>query len=368
MKAISLRPHTTDVMLADLAEPVITSPHQVKMKTLAVGICGTDREEISGGRADAPPDKERLVIGHEMFGEVVEVGSNVSRAKVGDLGVFMVRRGCGECAACKANRSDMCYTGRYRERGIKEADGYQCQYVVDEEAYFVKVPDAMKEIGVLTEPMSVAAKAIDEAMTIQAARMKDFIDRDNWLRGRRALIAGIGPIGLLAAFALRDLGAEVYGMDIVDEDSLRVKLLRELGGTYINGKNLKVTDIDSAVGEMDFVFEAAGIAQLQIQLIDTLGINGVYVATGIPGDTRMLTIDGGMLMQQLVLKNQVVVGSVNASIHHFEQAVQYLHHSMQRYPEAIRSVITRKVPYEQYEKALMEHDPSDIKVVVTWAK
>lgn len=366
MKAISLQPHTTNVRLTDVAEPVITTAYDIKVKVLAVGICGTDREEISGGRADAPPGKQRLIIGHEMFGQVVETGDAVTKARVGDYGVFMVRRGCGKCAACLSGRSDMCYTGKYRERGIKEADGYQSEYVVDDEQFFVAVPASMKDIGVLTEPMSVAAKAIDEALTIQAARMKDFTNRDSWIKGKKALIAGIGPIGLLAAFALRHLGAEVYGMDIVDESSLRVAVLKEIGGRYINGNDIKVTDIDDKVGQMDLVFEAAGIASLQIQLIDTLGINGIYVATGIPGDSRMLNIDGGMLMQQLVLKNQVVVGSVNASIHHFEQAVSYLQHSLKQYPAAINKVITRQVPYRQYEEALMQHSPEDIKVVVRW--
>src|SRR5687767_1314898 len=163
MKAIAIRPGSSEVRLIDVPEPEVQHPHDIKMKMIRVGICGTDREEVSGGRADAPEGKNELVLGHEMFGEVVAVGEEVKTARPGDYGVFLIRRGCGTCSACQNGRSDMCFTGNYTERGIKGADGFQAQYVVDQEAYFVKVPQQLQEIGVLTEPMSVAAKAIDEA-------------------------------------------------------------------------------------------------------------------------------------------------------------------------------------------------------------
>lgn len=367
MKAIAIVPGTTEVSLVDVEEPVIKGADEVKIKICQVGICGTDREEVSGGRADAPSGKRELIIGHEMFGEVVEVGKGVSKVKKGDYGVFIVRRGCGKCKACLKGRSDMCFTGEYTERGIKGADGYQAQYVVDKEQYLVKVPAAMKEIGVLTEPMSVAAKAIDEAMIIQRARLKYFDDEPNWLQGKKALIAGIGPIGLMAAFALRLRGAEVIGMDIVDENSLRPQLLKQIGGHYVDGRKVQTTDLDDVCGESDFIFEATGIAKLQIQLLDALAINGIYVATGIPGGDRPTTIEAASLLQQLVLKNQVFLGSVNASLHHYAIAVDDLYACLQKWPDAIKATITGKIPYQQYNKALHQHSADEIKVVVDWS-
>jgi glucose 1-dehydrogenase len=366
MKAIAIVPGTTQVSLVDINEPMISAPDEVKIKIWQVGICGTDREEVSGGRADAPAGKKELIIGHEMFGEVVEVGANVSKVKKGDYGVFIVRRGCGKCKACLNGRSDMCFTGDYTERGIKGADGYQAEYVIDKEQYLVKVPAEMKEVGVLTEPMSVAAKAIDEALIIQQARLKDFDDDPNWLKGKKALIAGIGPIGLMAAFALRIRGAEVIGMDIVDENSLRPQILKQIGGHYVDGRKVQTTDLDDACGEADFIFEATGIAKLQIQLLDALGINGIYVATGIPGGERPITIEAANLLQQLVLKNQIVVGSVNASIHHYQMAVDDLNACLQQWPDSIKAVITEKIPYRQFGKALHQHSADEIKVVVDW--
>ena len=197
MKAIALVPGTTNLRLVDLPEPSITAPDEVKLEVLQVGICGTDREEASGGRAEAPPGKTELVIGHEMLGQVVAIGSAVMAVQPEDYAVFSVRRGCGHCPACAVNRSDMCYSGDYTERGIKGRDGYQAKYVVDSEQYVVKIPGDMASIGVLTEPMSVVEKAIDEAIRIQIARLPDTKDPQSWLRGKRALVAGSGALASL---------------------------------------------------------------------------------------------------------------------------------------------------------------------------
>ena len=365
MKAISLTPGTTNVSFVDVEEPQINYQDEIKMKVLQVGICGTDREEAEGGRADAPPGEEQLILGHEMFGKVVEIGNNVKSVQVGDYGLFTVRRGCAKCAACNSNRSDMCSTGDYTERGIKAKDGFQSEYVVDEEKYFVRVPDAIRDLGVLTEPMSIASKAIDEAVTIQNARLQDFDDSSTWLHGKKALVGGIGAVGLLAAFALRLRGADVFGLDIVDEDTLRPQILKQIGGTYIDGRKIKTIDLDDQCGEVDFIFEAAGFAALQIELIDALGINGIYVSTGIPAGNRPITLNGADLMRQLVLKNQVVLGSVNASPKHFEMAVADIEKSKNQWPGAIEKLITEKIPASKFTEAL-KHSVDEIKVVVEW--
>ncbi|RYY59746.1 MAG: alcohol dehydrogenase [Chitinophagaceae bacterium] len=367
MKAIALKPGTKDVALTDIEEPVITGPRQVKIRVLQVGICGTDREQVEGGRSDAPLGKDRLVIGHEMFGVVVETGKEVEGIRVGEHGLFSVRRGCGRCEACMHERSDMCFTGDYTERGIKAADGFQSEYVVDEQKYFIPVPEEIMSIGVLGEPMSVAAKAIDEAVKIQSARLGEFTNTDNWLQGKTALVAGIGAIGLLAAIALRLKGAEVIGLDVVEENTLRPQLLKAIGGRYVDGRNVPVMDFDDKVGEVDLVFEAAGVAELQVNLIDVLAVNAVYVATGIPSGNRPATVAASDLMKQLVLKNQLVVGSVNASIEHFRMGIGYLREGNNKWPGVLQQLITRRVAYQNFGESIHNHGAGDIKVVVEWA-
>ena len=167
MKALAIIPGSTSVHAIDVPEPSIASADQVKVKVLRVGICGTDREEAAGGRALAPIGQKELIIGHEMIGRVVGIGKMVTRVKPGDLIVFTVRRGCGSCLPCAMNRSDMCTTGKYSERGIWGLDGYEAEYVVDSEQYAVRIPDELESIAVLTEPMSIVEKAIDEAVQKQ---------------------------------------------------------------------------------------------------------------------------------------------------------------------------------------------------------
>ena len=195
MKAIAIVPGTAGSRLVERPEPSITTQDEIKIRIIRVGICGTDREEVSGGRADAPDGQKELVIGHEMFGQVVGVGSSVARVKPGDYAVFTVRRGCGECASCMMNRADMCQTGRYRERGIRGLDGYQTEFVVDREQYIVQVPAELEPVGVLMEPLSVVEKAIDEALRVQTVRCPDAATIPDWLHGRRCLVAGLGPGG-----------------------------------------------------------------------------------------------------------------------------------------------------------------------------
>lgn len=366
MKAIALSPGTTNVRLVDRPEPRVAQSTEVKLKVLQVGICGTDREEAAGGRADPPPGSAELVIGHEMFGQVVETGAAVQSVKPGDFGVFMVRRGCGHCLPCNLNRSDMCESGDYSERGIRFRDGYDCEFVVDQESYLVRLPPELASIGVLTEPMSVAQKAIDAALRVQIGRMPALRDPANWLRGRQTLVAGLGPVGLLAAFALRLRGAEVIGLDVVDAGTSRPALLNSIGGTYVDGRKMSVSEIRQKYPPIELIFEATGNATVEFDLPEALGINGVYALTGIPGGDRAMSIHGGQLIQRMVLRNQVMLGSVNESIAHFHMAVDDLAAARQRWGDAISRVITHRFPYADFNSALRDHRPDEIKAVLQW--
>lgn len=365
MKAIAITPGVPAAELLEIPEPQITASNQVKVRILEVGICGTDREEVTGGRADAPEGSRHLVIGHEMFGEVVETGAEVDTVTKGDFAVFTVRRGCGECEPCKNNRSDMCYTGKYTERGIKSVHGFETEYVVDEEHNVIKVPESAKTIGVLAEPMSVAEKAIDEALKIQMARLNKIADED-WFSGKRVVVAGVGAIGILAAIALRLRDAEVIGIDIVDENSKRPSILKKIGGSYLNSKNIKIEHLDDTLGQVDFIFEAAGVPQLGFDLIDALGNNGIYVMTGIPGEGKPVCIPGAETMAQLVLKNQIIMGSVNASRLHFEMGIRDLERARNKWGNVINELITTRINYTEFDRALNFRSPDDIKTVIVW--
>jgi threonine dehydrogenase-like Zn-dependent dehydrogenase len=367
MKAIVLQPGTKNLRLTDWKEPVIQKDNDVKVKVLRVGICGTDREEASGGRADAPPGEKELIIGHEMLSQVVEVGKKVTKFKPGDHVVVTVRRGCNACDACKMFRSDMCTTGNYTERGIKGRHGFHAELVVDEDIYMVKVPPEIVDIAVLTEPTTVIEKAIMESGIIQTSRLPYLKNKENWLEGKTALVAGLGPIGLLAAMVLLLRGATVLGLDIVPETSPRAQYLKAMGGTYLNDKEINPGTFQKDYPFINVIFDAAGIAKLDFDLLDFLGINGIFVLTGVPGEQRLIDVNGAELMRKLVLKNQVMLGSVNESIHHFEKALIDLQAARQKWPGLIQKFITQKFSYKDFQKAITQHTPDEIKVVIDWS-
>jgi len=366
MKAIAILPGMAGSHLVDRPEPSITAQDEVKLRVIRVGICGTDREEVTGGRADAPDGQKELVIGHEMFGQVVAVGTSVTRVKTGDFGVFTVRRGCGQCPPCQMSRSDMCQTGKYHERGIKGLDGYQTQYVVDKEQYVVRVPAPLEAVGVLMEPLSIVEKAIDEALRVQILRCPEAATSPDWIFGRRCLVAGLGPVGLLATMVLCLRGAEVYGLDVVDSTSARPKWLNAIGGHYVDGRKVPADQVVKNIGSMDLILDATGIASLEFNLLDALALNGLYVLTGIPGGDRPIQIPGAELIRQLVLDNQVMLGSVNAARGHFQMAVDDLSQAQLRWGSHVAALITNRYPASQFAELVSNHPPDAIKEVIEW--
>lgn len=367
MKALALKPGTKDVEIYEnWPDPKIQEDDEVKVRVKEVGICGTDREEAQGGRADAPLGEDKLIIGHEVLGVVEEIGKKVQKFSKGDLVVITVRRGCGECLPCKNECFDMCLTGNYQERGIKQKHGYQCEHVIEKEKYLVAVPEDIAQIAVLTEPTTVVEKAIDEASRLQNERLPFAGSADQWLEGKRVLVAGLGPIGLLAAMVLRLKGADVTGIDIVDPATQRPKILQDLGGRYIKSGDLFEKNFTEPKNQFDMIVEAAGIAKLDFDLIKALGNDGIYVLTGVPSDVRPLNVDASSIMKQLVLKNQIILGSVNAGNAHFQKAIDDLAKAEKKWPHLMEKLITHKVPYKDFAKVLFKHEPDEIKAVISW--
>lgn len=367
MKAIAITPGTAGARLVERPEPALSEPDEIKLRVLRVGICGTDREELSGGRADAPAGQNELVIGHEMLGQVSALGAAVTRVKVGDHAVFTVRRGCGDCLSCHIERADMCQSGDYCERGIKGLDGYQTEFVVDREAVVVRVPPELAAVGVLLEPLSIVEKAVDETLRLQRVRDPAAAIQPDWLWGRRCLVAGLGPVGLLAALALRLRGGEVYGLDLVEPDTPRPQWLEAIGGHYVNGKEIPAAQVAAKIGGMDVVLDASGVASLEFNLLDALARNGVYVITGIPGGDRPLEVAGAELMRQLVLDNQVMLGSVNAARGHFQMAADDLARADMRWPGQVAKLITHRLSPQAFIASKAAPPEGVIKEVVEWA-
>ncbi|MDM7916241.1 MAG: glucose 1-dehydrogenase [Candidatus Eisenbacteria bacterium] len=367
MKAIAVRPGVKrSARLVDRPVPRILAADEVKAKVLHVGVCGTDRDEIEGGRAKPPEGSEDLVIGHEMLGQVVEIGGAVQGVRPGDRVVFTVRRGCGRCRPCRLGRSDLCRTGLYRERGIWGLDGYQTEFAVEREQNVVHVPDAAGRAAVLTEPLSIVEKVIEEMIRVQANRLPDWSRGEAPLRGRHCLVAGLGPVGLLAALVLHLRGAEVFGLDILDADAARPRWLASIGGTYIDGREVPPDRLDEKIGAMNMIVEATGVPGLALNLLDALDRDGIYGLTGIPDGAGLIRVPGAELMRQLVLQNQVMMGSVNASKSHFAAAVADLALAERVLPGKCDEMITGSVPFDRFEDAFDNPSADSIKTLIDW--
>jgi len=366
VNAIAVVPGTRGVRVVDRPEPAVTAPDEVKLKVVRVGICGTDREEAAGGRALLPDGQKDLVIGHEMLGQVVDAGAAVQRVKKGDYAVFTVRRPCGKCLPCAMLRPDMCRSGTYRERGIWGLDGYQTEFVVDRECWVVRVPERLAAVGVLAEPMSVVEKAIHEAERVQFARVPDALATPDWLSDRRCLVAGLGPIGLLAAMILRLRGARVFGLDVVDPGTARPQWLEHIGGTYVDGRNIGPRGVEDALGAMDVIVEATGVPRLAFNLLEALAPDGVIALTGIPGGARPLELPGGELVRAMVLNNTLMFGSVNAARGHFQMGVNDLDHGLEVWGRHLEQLITHRAKVSEAEGLLEAHPAEEIKTVVEW--
>ena len=295
MKAIAVAPKRREIGLIDQPEPEISSPTDVKLRMLEAGICGTDKEISAFEYGMPPPGSDQLIIGHESLGEVVETGPEVTRVKVGDLVVPMVRRPCphDDCMACRSDRQDFCFTGDFKERGIKEAHGFMAQFVVDDEKYMNPVPPELRPVAVLVEPLTIAEKALTQVWQVQ--------QRLPWgcpvtpgkaeAHCRRAVVLGAGPVGLLGAMALvnYDFDTYVYARESVPNP--RADLLVSIGAKYVSAEDNSVEMLAQRVGNIDLVYEATGASRLSFDMIKHLGTNGIFVFTGVPGRKAPVEVD-----------------------------------------------------------------------------
>ena len=360
MKAAAVYPDKkTLAVVADFPEPKLESPTSVKLKILNVGVCGTDREIASFLYGVPPAGSEYLVIGHECVGEVIEVGPEVTGLKPGDVVIPMVRRPCShpECIACRAGRPDFCYTGDYRERGIMKMHGFMTEIVVDDVRYMNPVPAAIRSVAVLVEPLTIAEKALIQVRQIQA--------RLPW-RSRTAVVLGAGPVGLLGALTLRLHGFEVTVYSKDREPNASADIVKAIGGRYISALDRTVDQMAADVGAIDMVYEAAGSSQLAFNVLHVLGNNGILVLTGVPGDHGPIPFDTDTAMHNMVLKNQCVLGTVNAGKDAFEHAIADLTAFYAKWPNAVSGLITGRFPIDDFAQPILNQ--TGIKNIIEIAK
>ncbi len=348
MKAVAVFPAKRSVDIIEIDEPRISAPTQVKLRVLEVGVCGTDKEICAFAYGTPPPGKDRFVLGHESLAEVVEAGPGVADLKPGDLVVSTVRMPCSDadCAPCRAGHYDFCMTGHYREHGIKELDGFMTELVVEDRHNLHPVAGNLRDVAVLVEPLTIAEKALIEVREIQK--------RLHWDGGtQRAVVLGSGPVGLLGAMALVNAGFEttVYSRD--PKPNPGASVAEGVGARYISSQQTPIDEMAEQIGNIDLIYEAAGAPQFAFEVLKKLGANGMYVFTGVPRAEAPVEFDTEPIMYNLVLKNQVLLGVVNAGPQAFDNAVRDIGVFAARWPAAVRAMITGRYPMEAFRDLVM---------------
>jgi len=372
MKAVAVFPGTKTFKIVEHEVPRLSQPDQVMLRMLDIGICGTDREICSFEYGTPPRGYDYLVIGHESLAQVAEVGSAVSRLKPGDLVVPTVRRPCShpECRACRSGHQDYCYTGDFTERGIKEAHGFMTEFVVDHERNMNLVPIDLREVAVLVEPLTIAEKALAQVFWLMQHRPPwtgPEVPGAERGRGLKALVLGVGPVGLLGAMMLVAAGFETYVYSRELPPNPRIDIVSSIGATYISTQNSNIEQLREQVGNIDLVYEAVGHSHFALQVLRVLGINGIFVLTGVPGLQAFIEADPARLMRDMVLKNQVLLGTVNAGSEAFASAIQDLDVFIKRWPAAIRTLIAGRYPPEQAFELILGR-PTGIKSVIAFSE
>src|ERR1700692_3431454 len=300
MRALTVAPGIANsARVEDVADPP-SSDGAIVVSTLAIGVCGTDREIVCGHFGWAPPGETRLVIGHESLGIVQEAPPD-SGVSAGDFGAGIVRRPDPvPCPSCAVGEWDMCRTGRYTERRIKERHGFGSQFFRIEPDFAIKVDASLGVAGVLVEPTSIVAKAWDHTERIgQRSR--------SW-QPKTVLVTGAGPIGLIAALIGVQRGLEVHVLDHNDHQQ-KHNVVRSLGAAYHAGG---VTKFDGHF-KPDILMEGSGAPSVIRDVPGQTAPGGIVCLVGVTAPGHDFDIDVGELNRTMVLDNDTVFGTVNAN-------------------------------------------------------
>jgi glucose 1-dehydrogenase len=346
MKAITVHPgQKQSIEMRDVPEPAC-GPGQAKVQVIRVGLCGTDGEINEGLYGQAPDGFDYLILGHENFGRIAEVSSGVSGFKPGDYVVASVRRPCSQCWHCLHGEPDMCSSGLYTERGIKARHGYMAECYVESPEFLFKIPPKVKEFAVLLEPLTIVEKGIDHSFRIQK--------RMAW-KPKTALVLGAGPVGLLAAAVLAARGLRTVVVGREPESDSRAQVAPKIGAEYLSCADFPLTELPKKLGPLDLIVECTGSPSVVFTAMQILCPDGILCLLSVTGGDKTELEPIARINQELVLRNNVVFGSVNANPRHYRRGVRDLVAIDRSHPGALASLITRRLPWTEYNAWFGQH-------------
>lgn len=367
MQALAVTPRQENsAHVVEIEEPQLSQVPDgrgVLVKTLQVGVDATDSEINDGLYGQAPADDHFLVIGHEVFGIVEAVGPNVRNVKPGDFCTCTVRRP-GPSLFDDIGRNDITSHDEYYERGINLRHGFMTEKFVDDCEFIVKVPVGLKHLGVLSEPASVCAKAIEQAYLAQT--------RLQVWKPQLAFVTGAGQIGLLSAMMLRLRGLEVYVLARTPNPGLKQEICQGYGAHYVSTSEESTAQLVRRVGYPDLIIEATGSSRVAFDAMQHLNRNGALVWTSVTGGKNQISeYPADQVNLEWVLGNKLLVGSVNGNRDHFKKGIADLALSEVMNPGVTQKILTTPVQGFSDPSVIMDkltNDKSALKVYVDIAE
>jgi L-idonate 5-dehydrogenase len=245
-------------------------PNEVKIRFGAGGICGSDLHYYHHGGVGDFRLREPMVLGHEVAGEVVEIGTDVTRVKPGDHIAVDPSRPCQRCEDCLAGRSNLCANMRFFGSAARfpHVQGAFVEFfkVADFQCHTL-TPDVPFHVAACAEPLAVALHAVSRAGA---------------LVGARVLVTGSGPIGALIVAAARLAGASQITVTDLHDEPLEVS--RKLGATQVLNVARdadQLAALESGRGVFDVSIEASGNARGLQTCIQATRPDGRVVQVGL---------------------------------------------------------------------------------------
>jgi len=358
LPAIIARPGSSVPEFIEPPMPPLPEAGELLCRTLELGVCGTDREILQSLQPALPPDAPYLVLGHECLARVEQVGPEVSEFRPGDLVVPAVRRALGS----QPYRVDMLALGEFVERGIYHEHGFSLPLWIDRPEHLFRVTDRIADVAVLAEPLAVAEKAINEACTVQRARLAPGIWTDD---PPRVLITGMGPIGFAAVLAARARGWPVTMQGRDAADTFRARLATRFDLEYVQFP--ATSDAPPVEGPFDLVLECTGSDEVMLAAARSLAPRGVMVWLGSTRVPKSKTHNVERMMRDGIIRNHLHLGTVNSAPRDFLDALRHLEYWIDRRPEDLRRIITRRVAPQDSLWDYSHREPQGIKTVIEYA-
>ncbi|MBV0902678.1 alcohol dehydrogenase catalytic domain-containing protein [Haloarcula salina] len=351
MQAVALFPEGPDLRVIEKERPE-PADGEVLIRTLSVGIDGSDRRIVDGEiGGDVPDGEDHLVVGHEAVGIVED--ANGTELTEGTVVTPLVRRptDAGSHAA-QNGELDMAPAGAFHECGIFGAHGYMAEYVTCEPAYLVTVPASHAEYGFFVEPASILEKSLEQAFAARSGF--------NW-RPESAFVLGNGNLGLLglARLATGEEFERTYCLGRRDRPDPTIDFIERVGGTYVDSRETPLRQVPAAYEPVDYVFETTGYPKHSVGAARALGPNGVATLQGIPGEATF-EFEGGAFHSDLVVNNKALLGVVNSRKTHFEAAVDWLSDVSSG---LLDDLVTGRYSVDEIDRAL-DDSPETLKTVI----